>query len=204
MRILIADDDATGREIARVLATRAGHEVEAVADGAAALAALTAGGFDAALLDLFMPGLGGAAVAQAIAAALPPARRPRLIALTAAIAPGGEEAAVQGFDACLSKPLRPGALAGALAGTSPPTALPLRLHAALPPAATAAAHPLRVALAAGDMAGLAAHSAALKTALALEQPLIAALCARLEHALARGDAEALAELVAAIVGHAAA
>lgn len=113
MRILVADDDPTGRAVAHLLVAGAGHEVETVDEGGAALAALLSGGFDAALLDLHMPGMGGVAVATAVAAALPPAVRPRLIALTAA---GPGAVAEPCFDACLSKPLQPPALAAALAG----------------------------------------------------------------------------------------
>lgn len=111
MRVLIADDDPTSREIARYIVAAVGHEVVAVADGAAALAALLGARFDAALLDLFMPEPCGPAVAQAVAAALPPGSRPLLIALTAA---GPDTPPDPAFDAVLSKPLSPAALAAAL------------------------------------------------------------------------------------------
>lgn len=117
MHILIADDDPVSREIARHLVARAGHSHELVADGAAALAALNTGAFDAALLDLSMPLLDGAAVARAVSAAPPVGRRPRLVALSAARVE--DQLLAHGFDACLTKPLRPQALAAALADDAP-------------------------------------------------------------------------------------
>ena len=115
MRVLIADDDPTCREIVRHLLVRAGHAVALVADGAAARAALLREPFAAALLDLQMPELDGAEVARAVRAALPAARCPRLLALTAAADPGAERRIVAlGFDACLGKPIRAAALLAAL------------------------------------------------------------------------------------------
>ena len=60
--ILLADDDPQVRAWLRVELERAGHTVTAVADGPAALAALTEGTFDLAVLDVVMPVLSGPAV----------------------------------------------------------------------------------------------------------------------------------------------
>jgi CheY-like chemotaxis protein len=111
MQLLIADDDPTALAINRHLAASVGHAVTVATDGAAALTAIATGQFDAALLDLYMPVMDGTAVAQAARAALPPERRPRLIALTTAGPPGGEEAiSALGFDSYLTKPLSLAAL----------------------------------------------------------------------------------------------
>ena len=58
-RILLVEDDTTVRETVAAYLTRAGHEVEAVADGEAGVAAYTAAPADLVLLDLMLPGLGG-------------------------------------------------------------------------------------------------------------------------------------------------
>ncbi|WP_433373613.1 response regulator transcription factor [Actinoplanes sp. CA-142083] len=57
--VLIADDDADHRELITFSLRRAGHEVVTARDARDALALLRAGGFDAALLDVRMPGESG-------------------------------------------------------------------------------------------------------------------------------------------------
>ncbi len=199
MRLLVADDDLTCREIAYHLLTRAGHAVTLVADGAAARDALLHAPFAAAFLDLQMPVLDGAEVAQAIRAALPANRRPRLIALSAATDPGDEARfAALGFDACLGKPIRAAALLAALdAGTA--AAAPIVAPAIVPPGS---ACPLPLPLAPPDptdMAQVAAYARALiGSPAALEQPQLAGLCARLAAAAANGERASVAELLAAL------
>jgi DNA-binding NtrC family response regulator len=59
LRILFADDEAHLRDLMRMELPRMGHDVTTCSDGAAALKALEKGTFDAALLDMRMPGLTG-------------------------------------------------------------------------------------------------------------------------------------------------
>jgi DNA-binding NtrC family response regulator len=59
LRILFADDEAHLRDLMQMELPRLGHEVTVCPDGASALRALEKGSFDAALLDLRMPGLTG-------------------------------------------------------------------------------------------------------------------------------------------------
>src|ERR1700759_2038478 len=59
LRILFADDEAHLRDLMQMELPRLGHEVTVCPDGAAALKALEKGSYDAALLDLRMPGLTG-------------------------------------------------------------------------------------------------------------------------------------------------
>jgi DNA-binding NtrC family response regulator len=59
LRILFADDEAHLRDLMQMELPRMGHEVTVCPDGAAALRALEKGSYDAALLDLKMPGLTG-------------------------------------------------------------------------------------------------------------------------------------------------
>lgn len=70
-RVLIVDDDA---EIATMLSralVRSGFTIEAVRDPEQVLARAAAAGFDAALLDLVMPGQDGMALASALREKLP-------------------------------------------------------------------------------------------------------------------------------------
>src|SRR5215813_3551847 len=59
LRILFADDEAHLRDLMQMELPRLGHEVTVCPDGASALRALEKGSYDAALLDLKMPGLTG-------------------------------------------------------------------------------------------------------------------------------------------------
>lgn len=57
--ILIADDDPSNREVLAYYLRRKGYDVQAVADGALALAAIAERRFALVLLDVVMPGLDG-------------------------------------------------------------------------------------------------------------------------------------------------
>jgi CheY-like chemotaxis protein len=57
--ILIADDDASNREVLTYYLRRQGFDVHAVADGERALAAIAERRFALVLLDVVMPGLDG-------------------------------------------------------------------------------------------------------------------------------------------------
>jgi DNA-binding NtrC family response regulator len=59
LRILFADDEAHLRDLMQMELPRLGHEVTVCPDGSAALKAMEKGSYDAALLDLKMPGLTG-------------------------------------------------------------------------------------------------------------------------------------------------
>ena len=93
-RILWADDNADMRSyVARLLG--ATHEVQAVADGAAALQAALASPPDLVLADVMMPGLDGFELLRALRSD----DRTRLIPVILLSARAGEEAALTGFEA---------------------------------------------------------------------------------------------------------
>ncbi len=62
-RILVAEDDAAVSAFVSRALTHRGHEVVAVGDGMAALAALATEPFELLLTDIVMPGLDGIALA---------------------------------------------------------------------------------------------------------------------------------------------
>lgn len=66
LRILFADDEKTLRELMRLELPRLGHEVTVCEDGRAAVAAVEKTTFDAAILDIRMPGLTGIEVLKRI------------------------------------------------------------------------------------------------------------------------------------------
>lgn len=59
MRILVAEDDHGVRSLIGTTLHRAGYQVEFAADGLDTIEKLTAGSYDAILLDLMMPGASG-------------------------------------------------------------------------------------------------------------------------------------------------
>ena len=66
LRVLFADDERHLRELIQMELPRMGHEVVVCANGREAVHILTEGSFDAAILDLKMPGLSGIQVLQQI------------------------------------------------------------------------------------------------------------------------------------------
>lgn len=67
-RIIVADDDRDILDLVVFKLTQAGYEVEAVADGVAALAAIEADPPRLAILDVMMPGLSGIDVLRKVRA----------------------------------------------------------------------------------------------------------------------------------------
>jgi signal transduction histidine kinase/ActR/RegA family two-component response regulator len=116
LRLLLADDVLVNREVARALLNAAGHEVEVVADGAAALDAALAQDWDAVLLDVHMPVMDGLTAARRIRAAGGPRARVPILAVTASASQAEvEECFAAGMDAHVEKPLRTWELREALA-----------------------------------------------------------------------------------------
>ncbi len=65
-RVLVVDDAVVNRLIARKLLEHLGHTTVEAKSGSEALQHLTFGSFDLVLLDLYMPGMDGFAVIEAI------------------------------------------------------------------------------------------------------------------------------------------
>lgn len=82
--ILVVDDDAINRLVARVLIEAKGYEVVEAEDGEQALAVLRAdrGDIGLVLMDLEMPGMGGLAATRAIRAMAPRGAMLPVVALT--------------------------------------------------------------------------------------------------------------------------
>ncbi|WP_296595472.1 ATP-binding protein [Phenylobacterium sp.] len=82
-RVLLVDDHPMNRELGQALLTLAGFEVATAEDGAQAVEAAAAGGFDAVLMDVHMPRMDGLAATRAIRALGGAAGRVPIVALTA-------------------------------------------------------------------------------------------------------------------------
>lgn len=63
-RILLADDEAAGRDFARATLEAAGHQVSAADNGADALAMLSSSVFDLLISDIQMPEMDGLTLAE--------------------------------------------------------------------------------------------------------------------------------------------
>ena len=106
LRVLVADDNAINRELLLRMLAHAGAIGVPATGAAIALDLLAAGGFDAALLDVHMPGMTGIDAAVQVRSLPPPADRVGLVAVTANALPEvREQAFAVGFDEFLVKPV---------------------------------------------------------------------------------------------------
>ena len=113
LRLLLVEDDPIVAETLAGLLRAQGHAVVHVAHGLGALAEIATGQFDAALLDLDLPGMDGLALARMLRAQ---GFRAPLLAVTARSDPNAEaQAHAAGFDVFLRKPVSGEQLAAALA-----------------------------------------------------------------------------------------
>ena len=181
--VLVVDDDANIREVARFALARAGHAVELAHDGEVAHARLARGGIDLVVLDVLMPELDGFALCRRMRAS----GRVPIVFLSSR----GEEAdrvlgLDLGADDYLAKPFSPRELVARVAAVLRRTA-DRNLPAPQPPLAIGAVtidrdrHELRVGEQTLD-------------ATATELRLLAAL------ATSRGRVLSRAQLIAAVYG----
>jgi signal transduction histidine kinase/DNA-binding response OmpR family regulator len=112
LRILVADDVPANLMVARALLETAGHRVDTVADGEAAVEALSAvdagsaPAYDAVLMDVMMPRLDGLEATKRIRALPGPAAAVPIIAVTASAYPEDVEACREaGMDDHVVKPI---------------------------------------------------------------------------------------------------
>jgi CheY-like chemotaxis protein len=104
-RLLLAEDNAINRELAEAILTRAGYDVDCVADGVQAVAAVRRQAYDLVLMDVQMPVMDGFQATReirqidGIAASIP------IIAMTAnAMLGDREDCLAAGMDDYVPKP----------------------------------------------------------------------------------------------------
>lgn len=115
MRILVAEDNATNRVVARVLLEQLGQRLAFAANGAEAVRAAQAEPFDLILMDISMPVMDGLEATRQIRALPGAAGRLPILALTAHAGRAEQDACLAaGCDDVLTKPLDPAALRAAL------------------------------------------------------------------------------------------
>ncbi len=120
LRVLVADDNALNRSIVSRMLESAGFSTVFATDGEQALAILTDGDVDVALLDVNMPAMGGIQTAELYGLSILGGTRVPLIALTADATPQTRARCLKaGMQSCLVKPVRTAALIEALEKTVP-------------------------------------------------------------------------------------
>ncbi|MEV6348220.1 ATP-binding protein [Actinoplanes sp. NPDC051851] len=166
LHVLVAEDNPVNQRVAQLLLERRGHQVEIVADGAAAVEAVHRARYDLVLMDVQMPVLDGLAATERLRSAPPPHGAPRIVALTANAMVDDQAAAQRaGMDGFLAKPIHEADLDTVLAAaaahadvrlaTAPPRLAPLHtMTTTLEPPAV-----LRPAAPAGIAASLGRHPA---------------------------------------------
>jgi len=107
LSVLIAEDDAVNQKVMVRLLERLGHHADVVGTGGDALETLKHTHYDAVILDVRMPGIGGPEAAKMICERHPDrGQRPRLIGMTASTDPRERESCMKaGMDVCLIKPI---------------------------------------------------------------------------------------------------
>lgn len=112
--LLLVEDNAVNQRLASLLLQREGYRVTLVDNGQKALEAVTHHTFDAILMDIQMPVMGGLEATQRIRAheaTLPGQPRTPIIAMTAnALVGDREECLAVGMDDYVSKPINPALL----------------------------------------------------------------------------------------------
>ncbi len=110
-RVLLAEDNVVNEKVARAMLVSAGFEVDAVPNGAAAVAALERKTYDAVLMDCQMPELNGYEATELIRANEGTGRNVPIIAMTAgARREDRDRCLAAGMDDYISKPVSKDAL----------------------------------------------------------------------------------------------
>jgi two-component system sensor histidine kinase RpfC len=205
LRILVADDNPTNREVIGRILERSGHAVTLVYDGEQALDAVERDAHDLVILDRNMPGMGGMEALQALRLMTRGRERLPVIMLSADVTPEAKREALEaGADAYLSKPIETLRLLDeiqSLAGSASDSARKAERPALLHPRHAAAAAP---AVVNPETLG---HLEELGSSLAFVEKLIrvfigdsSAILARMEQVLAARDYHEFRSLVHAMKG----
>jgi two-component system, cell cycle response regulator CpdR len=113
-RILLADDEPTGRDLARAILAADGHQISVADNGADALQMLSTGQFDLLVSDIQMPEMDGLTLAEKALSILPGLR----VILMSGYAEGFAKAETlkPRLRAVLAKPVSPADLRKAVTG----------------------------------------------------------------------------------------
>jgi two-component system sensor histidine kinase RpfC len=131
LRVLVADDNPTNREVIGKILERGGHDVILVNDGEQALDAIENGRFDVVLLDRNMPRMGGVEALQAMRMVFQGDERPPIAILSADATPEARQECLDaGARAFLAKPVEAARLLEEIQGWAGEPARRLRVEPA--------------------------------------------------------------------------
>jgi signal transduction histidine kinase/ActR/RegA family two-component response regulator len=106
LRMIVADDNAVNRKVALAFLKRLGYRADSAVNGSEVLEQLRQGIYDVVFMDVQMPEIDGLEATRRIRRELPPARQPRIIAMTAAAFPEDRARCLAaGMDDYVSKPV---------------------------------------------------------------------------------------------------
>jgi two-component system, sensor histidine kinase RpfC len=106
MQVLVADDNATNREVIGKILERGGHAATLVTDGDEALERFEQERYDVVILDRNMPGMGGLEALQALRLMTRGGERVPILIFSADVTPEAKQAALEaGADGFLPKPI---------------------------------------------------------------------------------------------------
>jgi CheY-like chemotaxis protein len=107
LRILLAEDMAVNQKLMKTMLGRMGYTTDIANNGVEVLKALEQQDYDLILMDVQMPEMDGLEASRRVRKQFPPARHPRIVALTAnAMVEDREACRAAGMDDYLSKPVQ--------------------------------------------------------------------------------------------------
>jgi PAS domain S-box-containing protein len=116
LRILLVEDNPVNQLVATRMCERLGYRIDVVGNGLEALAAVNQIPYDTILMDVHMPEMDGLEATQRMRAAIPAARRPWIVAMTASAMESDRQACfAAGMDSYTPKPVTMESLEAALA-----------------------------------------------------------------------------------------
>ena len=111
LHILVVEDNPVNQQVARIILTNAGHQVDIADNGVRAIEAVQQALYDLVLMDIQMPVMDGIEATTRIRALGPPASAVPIIAMTANATHGAREIYLAaGMDDYIPKPFEPAVL----------------------------------------------------------------------------------------------
>ncbi len=106
LRVLVADDNATNREVASLMLQRMGYYPDLASNGEEVLEAMDWRRYEVLLMDVHMPVLDGLETTRRVRRTWPDDEQPQIVAMTASTMRGDREVCIEaGMDDFLGKPV---------------------------------------------------------------------------------------------------